>query len=135
METGVFGLQLPMRSGYGGKVEGGNGKGDDKSGEFLASMTCRASMIAMACCLRQAHGEHEDVRRYSCLNNDSGYGEYTESIECLSQNGEDRRRRTLQRAVAALPVIKPINADLRPTPRRCTEPEITISRYTEAGIR
>ena len=29
-----------MRSGYGGRVEGGNGKGDDESEEVLTSMAC-----------------------------------------------------------------------------------------------
>ena len=87
-------------------MEGGNGKGDDKSEEVLTSMTCSASIIAMACCPSQSRDEHEDGRRYPCLNNKSGYGDYTERITRLGKHRKGRRE-TVKRAIAALLVIKP----------------------------
>lgn len=103
-----------MRPGYGGKAEGGNGRGDDESEEGFTSMTGSVSMIAMVCCSSQSRDEQEDGRRYPCLHNNSEYGEYTELIQCLGQHRKDRRE-TVSSATAALLVIKPINADLRPT--------------------
>ena len=96
-------------------MEGGNGKGDDESEEVLTRMACSASMIAMAWCPSQSRDEHEEGRRYPCIHNNSEYGEYTELIKCLGQHRKDRRE-TVNCATAALLVIKPINADLRPTP-------------------
>ena len=76
MEIGVYGLQLPMQCGYGGRVEGGNGKGDDGS-EHYGSSQVRLSELASS----SWHVVHDNVVTGIGMGTDAHASQINQDLE------------------------------------------------------